>query len=212
MQRINSHNRREDRVRPGTAMLETILVIPLLAVVIAGVFFFGMVMRNQQRLRTANRYIAWEGLQDDSMLDEEFFGGRSAPESISIHAGSGQSETLNDLVDAADDLSDGAGDLAERALLSGQEGQFPHGWARRVGAQFPQEVAALQRIQGELDDSDKGSTSAMISREGQPWQRNQASFARSVLDLYLSDFDDTVEDRVGPQVGGAMQQLYLRGW
>lgn len=204
--------RSDRRGSRGTAMLETILVIPLLAVVIAGVFFFGMVMRNQQRLRAADRYTAWDGLQDGATLDGEFFGGRAADGSITISTGGGQTATLEEFVDRAGSLSDEAGDLAERAMLSGQEGQFPHGRAMRVRAQFPQEVAALQRIQGELDDSDAGSGSAMISREGVAWQRNQASFGQSVLDLYLADFDDAVEQRVGPNIGGAMQRLYLNGW
>ena len=65
------------RRRRGTAMIEFVLCIPLLALVIAAVFFFGMVMRNQQRLRAADRYVVWRtvhnGQANADASDQAYF-------------------------------------------------------------------------------------------------------------------------------------------
>jgi hypothetical protein len=118
--------------RHGTAMLEFIMVIPLLAVVIAGTFFFGQLMRNQQRLRIADRYEAWQPEGDSNPL---LFDGRG--ENVSIRTGTGPTETLEDLYAQASGESPEADRLAEWLLLTGSPGRFPRGWSRRVDAEFP---------------------------------------------------------------------------
>ena len=64
----------------GTAMLEFIMCIPLMAILIAAIFFFGWVMRNQQRVRIATRYASWKHVYDTSpstqQLNEKFFDDR----------------------------------------------------------------------------------------------------------------------------------------
>lgn len=56
--------------RRGSALIEFVFCIPLLALIILGTFFFGHVMRNQQRLRVADRYHAWRLVQNaDAQAD-----------------------------------------------------------------------------------------------------------------------------------------------
>ncbi len=50
--------------RRGTALIEFVMCIPLLALIIAGTYFFGMVMRNDQRLCVSDRYHAWRVVQN----------------------------------------------------------------------------------------------------------------------------------------------------
>ena len=51
--------------RRGTALLEFVMSLPILLLVIAGIFFFGQVMRNQQRMRVADRYVSWRHLHNN---------------------------------------------------------------------------------------------------------------------------------------------------
>ena len=51
--------------RRGTALLEFVMSLPILLLVIAGIFFFGQVMRNQQRLRVSDRYVSWRHLHNN---------------------------------------------------------------------------------------------------------------------------------------------------
>jgi hypothetical protein len=46
-------------------MIESVMVIPLMAGVIAAIFYFGWTMGNQQRLRMAERHVAWHNVHGD---------------------------------------------------------------------------------------------------------------------------------------------------
>jgi len=63
-------NRTCDRKRRGAALLEFVMCIPLLALIIAATFFFGMVMRNEQQLCVTDRYHAWRTVHNsDASVD-----------------------------------------------------------------------------------------------------------------------------------------------
>jgi hypothetical protein len=47
------HNRR------GVALLEFVFCLPFFLMIIGGTFMFGTMMRNEQRLRVTDRYVAW---------------------------------------------------------------------------------------------------------------------------------------------------------
>ena len=211
--------------RHGTAMLEFIMVIPLLAVVIAGTFFFGQLMRNQQRLRIADRYEAWQPEGDSNPL---LFDGRG--ENVSIRTGTGPTETLEDLYAQASGESPEADRLAEWLLLTGSPGRFPRGWSRRVDAEFPRETAAIERIRNAVTE-DRGEhvepsfgpgRYRRHAREGLAWKRRHEDGFRdgacpchpgqAVRYLFLDDLDEQTERIAGTAIGGALRSLYLNGW
>lgn len=198
----------------GTAMLEFIMVIPLLALIIAGTFFFGQVMRNQQRLRVADRYEAWQGSGESNAL---LLDGRG--ESMAVLAGTGPTETLEDLQDAAAAQDPDAGDLAEWVLLNGSPGRFPRGWSRQVDAEFPREVAAANRIENLITSESRSAEPSFgpsryrrQAREGLTWQRGHCQPGQAVRGLYLGELDETTEAIAGTAIGQALRSLYVTGW
>jgi hypothetical protein len=62
--KMNRRQFEQNHRRRGTALLEFVMSLPILLLVIAGIFFFGQVMRNQQRLRVADRYVSWRHLHN----------------------------------------------------------------------------------------------------------------------------------------------------
>ncbi|MFW6066153.1 MAG: TadE family protein, partial [Planctomycetota bacterium] len=86
----------------GVALAETVMVIPLLALVLGLTFFFGWVMTNQQRVRQASRYAAWRRVVRDSgistrTLNRTFFG--DTAESVGVSGGRVGEPTLLDYAD-----------------------------------------------------------------------------------------------------------------
>ncbi len=45
--------------RHGTAVIESIFCVPLIAIILGLTFFFGWAMRNQQRVIISDRYAVW---------------------------------------------------------------------------------------------------------------------------------------------------------
>ena len=65
MMKMNRRQFEQNHRRRGTALLEFVMSLPILLLVIAGIFFFGQVMRNQQRMRVADRYVSWRHLHNN---------------------------------------------------------------------------------------------------------------------------------------------------
>jgi hypothetical protein len=62
--KMNRRQFERNHGRRGTALLEFVMSLPILLLVIAGIFFFGQVMRNQQLMRVADRYVSWRHLHN----------------------------------------------------------------------------------------------------------------------------------------------------
>ncbi|MCD4825254.1 MAG: pilus assembly protein [Phycisphaerae bacterium] len=240
--------------RKGTALIEFVVCIPLLALIIAATFFFGMLMRNQQRLRVADRYVAWrnlhnrdasadatsqayvlygepdEGEQRDEysreyleansvtvtteLLSQMFFQGRADEDSITITTGSGPAKTLNQLIDEAKQRHTDTGDLAKRSI-----DDWPHGQAAYVNANFPNEVAALERIEAAIHSRHGGQGSGSTPsgyryhvRDGVQWRRWQSSYLEPIREVFLFELDDVVESIQNTQLQENLQNLYLQVW
>ena len=229
------------------------MCIPLLALIIAATFFFGMVMRNQQRLRVADRYVAWRNLHnrdaaadatsyayilygepDEGELRDEFsqeyleansttvtteflnkmfFQGRAEKTSIKTTTGSGPAETLNQLISETRERHTDAGDLAKRSIDN-----WPHGQAARVNADFPREIAALERIEAAVNiERPQGSGSATSGyryhvRDGVQWRRWQSSYLEPIQEVFLFELDAVVESIQNEQLQENLQNLYLQVW
>ncbi len=227
------------------------MCIPLLALVIAGTFFFGQVMRNQQRLRVADRYVAWRlvhnrdaqvdatshayvqyGEPDETaqragfdqeylainnvsvtteMLNERFFSERA--ENIVIDSGSGPADVIDALVALAGEASSDCGELADYSV-----GRWRPGESDRVDANFPSEVAAWERIERTLQEHEhrpgrfSGRHERRSTRDDVQWRRWQNSYLDAIREVFLFEFDETVQGVTIPQLKENLEDIYLRQW
>jgi len=188
----------------GTAILEFVLCIPLLALLIAATFFFGWAMRNQQRMRTADRFAGWRAVEASEPTAEQlnvmFFAGRGRD--IRLFSDSGPLETLEAWAASADEHSDAGGRLVEELL---DKELLPRGRSNTIRSRFDTSVAYWRRLADEPIESQH-------ARDGQPWQHGQVSVGQAVGDLYLNELDIKVGTVAGTDIGTAVQSLYLQGW
>ena len=105
-----------------------------------------------------------------------------------------------------------AGDLANAAV-----DDFPGGSNARVDADFPNESAALDRIEASMDSS--GGSSGDVStawrsyyRDGVYWRRWQVSYLEPIRDLFLQDLHTAVEAVANSQLRQNLEDLYLLRW
>jgi len=188
----------------GTAILEFVLCVPLLALLIAATFFFGWAMRNQQRMRTADRFAAWRAVETSEPTAEQlnvlFFAGRGRD--IRLFSDSGPLETLEAWAASADEHSDAGGRLVEELL---DKELLPRGRSDTIRSRFATSVEYWRRLAVDPIESHH-------AREGQPWRRGQVNVGRAVGNLYLDNLDAKVDTVAGTDVGEAVQSLYLEGW
>lgn len=188
--------------RRGSALIEMVMVVPLLATIIGLTFFFGWAMANQQHVRVSSRYAAWrqvragESVSGDE-LNEIFFGDRA--DGVDISAGDGPDDTLKKLADAAGKYELGY-PLVEDAVLN----RWPKGRSDLVKADFPSDVALWQRFRGPIEGSH--------AREGVEWRRGEVSYLDVIRDLFLYDLDRAVSGVPDGTLRGSLRGLYLRRW
>ena len=198
----NTHRRR----RRGTAIIEFAMSIPLMATVLAAIFFFGWGMQSQQRVKIAGRYASWRRVKTgqwtpaNESLDSILFDGRTSDHSID--GGNGPSESLTLVVSAAGDVSPDAGDLAQRTISD----RWPRGQRAHVSAEFTPKLDSFRRLTGAIHDTHV--------RDGRVWRRHQASNLTAVRDQFLLEFDELMDSCPSPgdSLAGEIQRLYLGGW
>lgn len=189
----------------GTALAESVMVIPLLAIVLGLTFFFGWVMLNQQKLRQSARYTTWRRVVRGSgistrTLNRTFFGDDA--ESVGISGSRVGEPTLLDYADALGAFSAQAGELAEATAVD----EFPRGYSARVSAEFPTDVGLWRRFTGGIR--------ARHSREGVEWRRGQASVEEAIRELHLSGLEDALDGIPSPgdTLAERLRTLYHRPW
>jgi hypothetical protein len=193
------------RAARGTALAESIMVIPLLAIVLGLTFFFGWVMRNQQGVREAARYAAWRRVirgssADAGDLDRMFLRNAAAP--VEVSGARVGEPTLLDYADGVSRFSRAAGDLADATAVD----RFPRGYSAHVAAEFPTDVGLWQRFTGPIR--------ARHSREGVEWRRGQASVEQAIRDLHLAGIDQALDGVPSPgnQLAERLRDLYRGPW
>lgn len=189
----------------GTALAESVMVIPLLGFVLALTFFFGWAMRNQQGVRQAAHYSAWrrvirnEGSGSDD-LNRKFLFGAARP--VDVSGSSAGEPTLEDYADFTGGFSRPAGRLVEATAVE----TYPRGYSSRVAAEFPSDVGLWQRFTGAIR--------ARHTREGVEWRRGQASVDRAVRELHMTGIEQTL-DQIPPPgntLAERIRDLYRRSW
>ena len=186
-------------------MLEFVLCIPFLALLIAGIFFLGWAMRNQQKVRTADRYASWRSLHDHvwsnngrSMggeLNVKFFAEKGV--GVSHTEGGGPTETREEYATVADEQSAEVGEYTEEFLT-----HQPRGRKADVSSDFETSIYRFGY----------GAIESRHVRDGRQWRREETGVRRAVLDVYLKDLEDAVENIDDGMMRSAVQNLYYNGW
>lgn len=195
------------RSRPsprGTAVIEMVMVIPLLAGIIGLIFFFGWAMMNQQHVRTADRYLAWRTLYGGGPADglnKAFF--RNKAVNIQTRNEPANVETLQDWVDRVGLVNRGSEDLA-RLMAEGSSTvrALPRDSRVRVQAEFPSDIKLWKRFTGPII-----STSG---REGREWRWRQTDpQSHALTQIYFEELDQALPKN---QAGDMLHKLYYTGW
>lgn len=185
-------------------MTEFALALPLLAAVLAILWFVGWSHMRKQRVVVANRHIVWRqvagaGLNDHE-VDEQLLNG--VPISVDQERMYGYWVDLSDWVDAAAEVSDGAATLAEETVIE----RWPKDVVIRLQAQYEPPLAIGRDFGNDL--------SFRHGRSGVEWVRGQANQRGALRELYYEDLDAALRS-----VGGAGQPmaerirgLYLWSW
>lgn len=215
--------------RRGTATIEFICSVPLLAVIIALTFFFGHVRVNQQHVQVAARYSAWVGWHSDIeefQIDWDLMsdpGGENRqmgsylpenPEILnSIFMDNRSTETNLDMVwiylgtpddyiDLVSRDSQAAGELAENLI----DNYFDRSRQATVDAVFPSPVNLWELYEGDLH--------ARSSREGLEWARGSAFCEYAVTEQFLTTIDSALLSVPSPgnRLALTVRRLYLWPW
>ena len=192
--------------RKGSALIEMVMVIPLLATIIGLTFFFGWTMTNQQNVRISSRYTAWRRVRttedaSGAKLNDLFFDDRADNIDIDRARGGGDTNaTLSDLVDAQTDPS--AQQLADDIIWS----RCSRGRSAEVAAAFPSDVGMYQRFSGQIR--------GYHARDGRQWRRiDPVNSHREVTEVFLSSLDDRLTDlEASTGLATMMRKLYLYDW
>lgn len=195
---------RHNRKTKGTALVEAVFAIPMLALILGLTWWVGWAMTNQQHVKAADRYTAWRstyggGVTTDS-LNTDFYQRKANVQDISY--GNGQAETVRDYCDLASRFSQAAGGLAD----GGPRQRFPRGTQVTVSADFPTSVGLWNRYQGAIHSEH--------FREGVEWRYGQAAINTTVLDQYMTSMDACLSGVQQPGDGMAqmVRTLYSNGW
>jgi len=201
-----NRQRRDGRSRRGAALIEFVMIIPMLAMIIGLTFFFGWTMANRLHVRESSRYAAWRHVRTKSAvgsgrLNEAFYDHRGT--NIGITRGLGTEETIDDLITAAGTMGSEHATFADSVIWGcGHQGRTV-----RVRAKFPSEVGLYRRFQGRL--------ASYHARDGRQWRReDDLTPEQDVRDVFLSDLDQALYalENGGSRMAKVMRITYLNKW
>lgn len=199
--------RRQARLsRRGAAMIEFVMIIPMLAMIIGLTFFFGWTMANRLNVRESSRYASWRHVRTEQpvgarKLNDEFFDNRAT--NIGLRRGLGTEATIEDLIAAAGTFGNLHAAFTDAVIWNcGHQGRTV-----RVRARFPSDVGLYRRFQGRL--------SSYHSRDGRQWRRqDDLTPEEEVRDIFLSDLDNALKglEAGGSRLAKVMRVTYLNKW
>ena len=212
MKRITNHPGRPRRAchdthRKGTALLEFVMSIPLLATVIAGTFFFGWVMRNHQRVRIASRHAAWSQVYESAEtansgdVDDLFFDTRG--EGTSVEGEGFAGSALEEYVTAVQTRDEDAGRVVEEMIT---EADPPAARREIVESNFETNNELWRKLA-------KGAIRMEHSRGGRTWRRPEWSpLSKVTTETLLEECDAMADAPSDSKVESALRLLYEGGW
>lgn len=186
-------------------MMEFVLVVPFLALILMLTFFFGWAYLHKHQVVVANRYAAWQRVDNRSWPSEEklnelCFANKATDVRVQA-AGLGR-PTARDLAEEAGAESRRTQTFAEELLLN----RFPGGHRASVTAGFSSNMALWQQYQGPIHDSH--------GREGITWRRDEVNCWSPLRDQYYFQLDQQLRGVRAPGDGMArvIRRLYLAHW
>jgi hypothetical protein len=188
-------------------MLEFIMCIPLMAILIAAIFFFGWVMRNQQRVRIADRYTSWKHVYDTTpstqLLNEKFFDDRGYNVYWSIDSDTVTKSVREKFIDKITDRDNEAGLYAEDIVGR----NLPGGSYVLLRSQFNTNSARWRKW------AESGAIERTHVRDGRSWIRGETQMPYSIRDMYLEQLNNFATNPALESSGGDMiESLYMNGW
>jgi len=191
--------------RRGTAMVEFVLVLPLLLTVLAATFFFGWAMMHKHQVSAADRYAVWRrvetgGWPSEDRINEVCFADRA--KNVDLVSEAAVSQTARDLVDVAGQQGAPVEILAEELVIE----RYPGGKRARVSATFRHAMALWAKSAGTITHRH--------GREGVTWRRDEVSCWATLRDQYYSGLDGELLKVPAPANGMAsmVRGLYLARW
>jgi hypothetical protein len=209
--------------RPGAAMSEMVLVMPLLLVILSLVFFFGRLMVRAQHVQVTSRYETWRhvisapgpgnGEGSTAQLNEAFFAGNASTFTQTQNNNNFPDDTYVDIVDAATAVSEDAGLLANALLFlpDSEDPRQSHGRREGFRVGYTTQVPLWQEMDGPIRRQH-----ARIGHEWHfshswtagpdEWQGSAVSphHLRANRDVFLTDFDaylDGIDGETDPEYG-----------
>lgn len=180
------------------------MCIPLMAILIAAIFFFGWVMRNQQRVRIATRYTSWKSVYDakpsTQELNEKFFDGRGYNVDRSVDPDTITKSVREKFIDKVP-ASDNKADLYAEDIVSRN---LPRGSYAMLRSQFSTNSGRWREW------AESGALERTHVRDGKSWIRGETQMPSSIRDIYLEELNDLVDD--GSAGGEMIRTLYINGW
>ena len=197
----------------GQAMIEFVLVVPLLALVLGLTFFFGWAMKNQQRVAVSDRYAVWRGVTAGDWVGGGAINRRileNKADAVAVDYHGGPPTTVTRFVNTFVNVGPEAEALAGEIFSARCPGSH---WAD-VQAHFPSDVGLYSRFAGAITGNHV--------REGREWRRGEMAFEWnegggqiSLLSIeYFGDLDATLAGIPAPgnTVGDTFRNLYLVRW
>jgi len=219
-------------------MVEFVLCVPLLAMLIAGMFFFGWALRNQQKTKLAARYTAWRdvhnaGARADASSQAYLLYGDPDEEDqredfLEDYAGDNVTTPTAELLvryflgrksqnvglDISPSLTDAQGLLAQEP---GSEDA--NALAEQTAAgEFPSQLAGDVSAEFQADMkiwqrfASSGGLRAKHFRDDVTWRRWQVTTRDAIQDLFLADLDQAVQTLPEEELRKSIENLYLRDW
>ncbi len=219
-------------------MVEFVFCIPLLALLISGMFFFGWALRNQQKVKVSDRYAAWRAVHNaKAVTDASSYAynlysepGQESQRDQFIQdftAGNVMDPTVEILIEqflgsrsvnAQLDVSPGPAGTQQELVDAISNSDAESLAERTIAQQFPGSVSANVTSDFSTDTelwkyfSRSGGMESHHVRDGVQWRRWQTSTENAIRDLFLSDLDQAVGTVQDETLQENLRSLYVRNW
>ncbi len=228
MNRLKGQSRRPHRARRGVALLECMLVLPLLAFFLMAILIMGWGMQNRQQTEISARLLGWAGAREITIFDGEvperygwnwdlvirnnLMARRNQEETIGYSSLVGGTvsnadgivvdtrDTLYEWVQAVTAAHDEAGAAAYMWMISTSHWEW--GVGIEIRAVFPSPWSYWEYLGEKVVET-------WFVREGVEWRYGQIHNEQVITEEFLYDVDDALESVEDPGDALAAQFIWM---
>lgn len=188
--------------RRGTAMMEFLLVLPVLAFILALLLFLGWSQMRQQHVVAAARYALWRqmegGAADAATVNQRLLGG--AAKNVNLTGGTFPADAIRLWIDAA--AQNQVGPLADTLFLH----RWPSGEQVRLNVLYDPPTNVGRQFGNDF--------TIRFARDGPSWSRTQARPWAVLMEQYYQDLDDqlAVSPAEAQPMASVFRSLYGASW